>query len=131
MRERRGRQGPRSWGAVLAVFLVPAVGATACGGTAADGDGDAFARGETSFANNCAVCHGEAGIGTEAGPPLVHVIYEPSHHSDASFQAAVTNGVVAHHWEFGPMPVIPGIDSDEVDDIITYVRALQREAGIE
>jgi hypothetical protein len=31
-----------------------------------------------------------------------------------------------HHWDFGPMPAIPGRSDAEVEDIITCVRALQR-----
>ena len=41
------------------------------------------------FSANCAVCHGENATGTEQGPPLLHKIYEPGHHPDASFQRAV------------------------------------------
>ena len=116
---------------VAAALLAVAVFAAACGGEASGADGDAFARGESLYANNCVACHGPAGTGTTVGPPLVHIVYEPSHHSDESFQRAVAEGVVAHHWDFGPMPAMPGLDRDEVADIIAYVRALQREAGIE
>lgn len=42
-------------------------------------------------------CHGENGRGTRVGPPLVHKIYEPSHHGDGAFGRAVRQGVVAHH----------------------------------
>lgn len=112
------------------VLAVSAVVGVACGGGDTEESGDAFARGGTLFANNCAACHGPAGVGTANGPPLVHVIYEPSHHPDESFHRAVAEGVVAHHWGFGPMPALPGLDRGEVDDIIAYVRALQREAGI-
>jgi mono/diheme cytochrome c family protein len=87
-------------------------------------------RGEELFAANCAVCHGPQGQGTTTGPPLVHVIYEPNHHSDESFHLAVQRGVQAHHWDFGPMPAVPGLDRDEVADIIAYVLDLQRDAGI-
>lgn len=111
--------------------LAAAVLLAGCGGGGAQIEGDAVARGETLFANNCAVCHGEAGVGTTTGPPLVHEIYEPGHHSDESFHRAVAEGVDPHHWDFGPMMPIPGLDTDEVDDIIAYVRMLQREAGIE
>lgn len=116
---------------VTATLLAVAVFGAACGGSAGGGAGDEFARGESLFDTNCAVCHGPAGSGTTIGPPLVHIVYEPSHHSDESFQRAVAEGVVAHHWDFGPMPAMPGLDRDEVADIIAYVRALQREAGIE
>ncbi len=88
-------------------------------------------RGEDLFAANCAVCHGPVADGTPAGPPLVHEIYEPSHHSDESFQVAVAEGVQAHHWDFGPMPPVGGLDRADVADITAWVRERQREAGIE
>ena len=87
--------------------------------------------GERTFNENCAVCHGKNGAGNEgAGPPLVHIIYEPSHHGDMSFQLAVKNGVRAHHWPFGNMPPIPDVLEGEVANIIAYIRALQRVNGI-
>ena len=86
--------------------------------------------GESKFAANCAACHGLRGVGTKQGPPLVHKIYEPNHHADIAFHRAVENGVRAHHWEFGNMPKIEGVTPAETDQIIRYVRWLQREAGI-
>ena len=82
------------------------------------------------FATNCASCHGPHASGTENGPPLIHKIYEPSHHGDASFYRAAANGVRPHHWQFGPMPKIEGVGEDDVTKIIAYVRALQRANGI-
>ena len=39
---------------------------------------------------NCAACHGGNASGQEGvAPPLVHIIYEPGHHGDESFQRAV------------------------------------------
>lgn len=86
--------------------------------------------GEAKFSANCAACHGDRGVGTKQGPPLVHKIYEPNHHADVAFQRAAENGVRAHHWEFGNMPKIDGVTATDVDHIIRYVRWLQREAGI-
>lgn len=83
------------------------------------------------FNENCAVCHGENAAGRDgAGPPLVHMIYEPNHHGDGSFQLAVKNGVRSHHWPFGNMPPQPQVSENEVDSVIAYVRALQRANGI-
>jgi mono/diheme cytochrome c family protein len=87
--------------------------------------------GETLFETHCASCHGERAAGTDQGPPLVHRIYEPSHHGDAAFQLAVARGVAAHHWRFGDMAAVPGVTVAEVEQIVGYVRWLQREAGIE
>jgi mono/diheme cytochrome c family protein len=90
-----------------------------------------LADGERLFNDNCARCHGPRATGTDAGPPLVHVVYEPNHHADIAFQRAVALGVPAHHWRFGNMPPVPGVDEAAVARIIAYVRWLQREAGIE
>lgn len=87
--------------------------------------------GEAAFAANCASCHGTNGAGRDAiAPPLVHKIYEPSHHGDMSFQLAMTQGVRAHHWPFGDMPAVEGLDPADVEPIIAYVRAIQRANGI-
>lgn len=86
--------------------------------------------GENKFNTHCAACHGQRGTGTDQGPPLVHKIYEPSHHGDGAFYLAVTNGVRAHHWNFGNMPTVEGVPREDVTQIILYVRWLQRQAGI-
>ena len=64
-------------------------------------------------------------------PPLVHKIYEPSHHGDAAFLLAAKQGVRAHHWKFGNMPAVEGVTQAGVLNIIAYVRALQKENGID
>lgn len=89
-----------------------------------------FVIGETLFNTHCSVCHGPAAIGTDQGPSLLSRVYAPSHHSDASFYLAVTQGVRAHHWLFGNMPALPHITEDEVTQIIPYVRWLQQQAGV-
>jgi mono/diheme cytochrome c family protein len=90
-----------------------------------------LAEGERLFNDNCARCHGALAAGTDAGPPLVHTVYEPNHHADIAFQRAVAFGVPAHHWRFGNMPPVPGVDEAAVERITAYVRWLQRKAGIE
>ena len=90
-----------------------------------------FQVGETKFTANCAACHGKQAAGTDHGPPLVHKIYEPNHHGDPAFQLAAANGVTAHHWEFGNMPKIEAVTPGDVDQIVKYVRWLQRQAGIQ
>ncbi|WP_136418279.1 c-type cytochrome [Herbaspirillum sp. ST 5-3] len=89
------------------------------------------ALGKTLFARQCAACHGADLKGSGKGPPLLHKIYEPSHHSDAAFQLAAKNGSRAHHWNFGDMPPVPGISPDEVAHITAYVRVEQRKVGIQ
>ena len=87
--------------------------------------------GKRGFDKNCAACHGENAVGQDGiAPPLVHKIYEPSHHGDESFQRAVAMGVRAHHWKFGNMPAIEGLTRADVKAITAYVRELQRHNGI-
>lgn len=87
--------------------------------------------GKTAFDAVCAACHGDSGAGRNGmGPPLIHKIYEPSHHGDESFQRAVAQGVRAHHWTFGNMPAVEGLTRSDVGAIVAYVRALQRANGI-
>ena len=88
-------------------------------------------NGKRSFEAKCATCHGVNAAGQDGvAPPLVHKIYEPSHHGDESFQRAVSMGVQAHHWRFGNMPPVEGLTRGDVKMIISYIRELQRSNGI-
>ncbi len=89
-----------------------------------------YQEGKKHFEALCARCHGRTGGGTDAGPPFVHKIYEPSHHADITFMRAAAEGVRAHHWDFGDMPKVTEATPDDVATIIPYVRWLQRRAGI-
>ena len=86
--------------------------------------------GQSLYEEKCSSCHGTWGDGSESGPPLMHKLYEPSHHDDKSFYRAALQGVAAHHWPFGDMPPVPGISRRALDKIIPYVRWLQRQNGI-
>lgn len=86
--------------------------------------------GEIAFNDNCSGCHGTNAAGTDQGPPLIHKIYEPSHHGDRSFAMAANNGVRAHHWKFGNMPPVEGITDAKVRWITKYVREIQAANGI-
>lgn len=87
--------------------------------------------GKLAFDAKCAVCHGANAAGQDGvAPPLVHKIYEPSHHGDAAFLLAAKNGVRAHHWRFGNMPPVEGVTDGDVKMIVAYVRELQRANGI-
>lgn len=86
--------------------------------------------GKALFDGNCAECHGANAAGSDQGPPLVHRIYESSHHGDMAFVLAAAQGVRAHHWGFGNMPAIEGVTNEDVVQITAYVRALQRANGI-
>ncbi len=87
--------------------------------------------GAALFERRCSECHGREAKGTDKGPPLVHRIYEPSHHADAAFYLAVRQGARAHHWPFGDMPPVEGVADEEIAQIVAYVRGLQKAAGIE
>lgn len=86
--------------------------------------------GEELFNANCQACHGPDASGTEQGPTFLSRIYHPGHHADFSFVNAVRGGVRAHHWSFGDMPAVPGLSDDEVQQVICYVRELQRAGGL-
>ena len=87
--------------------------------------------GAQTFIKNCAQCHGMIGGGTDKGPPLIHRIYEPSHHGDFAFFRAVQQGTPAHHWPYGDMAPLPNVTEAEVTAIIKFVREVQRANGID
>ncbi len=89
------------------------------------------AEGQALFVAHCAACHGTEALGTDQGPPLIHRIYEPSHHSDLAFYRAIALGVHQHHWQFGDMPPVPAVSGEDAAHIIAWIRQRQRAAGIE
>jgi mono/diheme cytochrome c family protein len=93
-------------------------------------DSGVIADGKQLFLTNCAACHGVDLMGTETGPPFLHVYYAPNHHSDEAFQQAVAFGVIPHHWDFGPMDPVPGLTREDVAKIVAFVRSEQQAAGI-
>ncbi len=88
-------------------------------------------EGQQAFEAKCSKCHGlnAAGQGGVA-PPLIHKIYEPSHHGDAAIARAARMGAQQHHWPFGDMPAVAGITDAEISVITAYIRAVQRANGI-
>ena len=86
--------------------------------------------GEMAFATSCTECHGKNASGTDKGPSLVNQIYRPVHHGDFSFVRAVTLGVPQHHWLFGNMPPQPQVGRREIDQIVVYLRELQKANGV-
>lgn len=89
-----------------------------------------FSKGEALFKTDCAACHGQEAMGTDHGPPLINPIYQPDHHSDASFYLAIRNGARSHHWMYGNMPPVQGVSDDDAARIVAYIRWLQHTAGI-
>jgi cytochrome c len=88
------------------------------------------AKGKKLFTEKCAVCHGADLRGTDKGPPMLHPVYRPDHHSDVAFQLAVKNGSKQHHWRFGDMAPVPGLTPDDVGHITAFVRQEQRQAKV-
>ncbi len=87
-------------------------------------------QGEALFKANCQACHGPNASGTKLGPPLIHDIYNPGHHSDEAFYLAAATGVRQHHWPYGDMPAQPQVTREDVTLIIRFVRELQEANGI-
>ena len=87
--------------------------------------------GAAVYQSSCASCHGEDLRGTDKGPSHLSIVYEPNHHGDDSFRSAILNGAQQHHWNFGDMAAIPGLDDDQIDDVIAYIRSEQERQGFE
>lgn len=124
----RRAMGPTRLGRIVAVVAF-AVGA--CGGDDATRESGADSTGAELYQQSCASCHGTDLGGTSVGPPHLSQVYAPDHHPDASFRAAIKQGSAAHHWEFGDMPPVEGLDDDEIKLIIAYVREQQEAHGLE
>ncbi len=100
------------------------------GPAAAERDPEVVAAGQELFVASCAVCHGVDLRGSQTGPPFLLPTYAPNHHGDEAFQRAAASGVPPHHWNFGPMPPVPGLSRDDVSKIVAYVRSVQEAEGI-
>lgn len=87
-------------------------------------------QGQNVFNTRCAVCHGENGAGTLAGPPLIHTIYNPNHHDNNAFSRAVTKGVQQHHWSYGNMPPQAGVGFADLSFILAFIREVQIQNGV-
>ena len=101
----------------------------ACADTSTDDT--LLVAGEQLYQTSCAACHGVDLRGTTAGPSQLSIVYEPAHHPDESYRRAITEGVAAHHWDFGDMAPIPGLTDEQVTAIIAYVRSVQEREGFE
>lgn len=118
------------WRWSIAVVAVCVALPAACASDASDANGRP-ADGSALYMERCAACHGADLRGTGMGPSQLSNVYEPEHHPDEAFRAAIQNGVSPHHWEFGPMPAVSGLDDDEITAIIAYIREVQQREGFE
>ncbi len=119
----------------LAVVALAAVFAViACtggdGDDAPEGSGDGL-DGASLYSQACARCHGVDLTGTNQGPPFFDATYAPGHHADGAFLVAVKAGAPSHHWNFGPMPPVPGLSDEQIEAIVDFVRTEQRAAGFD
>ncbi len=126
------------WGRRVAIAVMVAFALGACGSGTGDADATVAAQdpvlidaGHDLFQANCAECHGADLRGTEDGPSLLSIVYEPGHHADGAFLLAVLRGVPSHHWRFGDMPRVDGVTPDDVTAIVAFVREQQRVEGFE
>ena len=88
-------------------------------------------QGADVYAEACASCHGADLRGSDKGPSMLSIVYEPNHHTDDSFRNAIANGAPQHHWPFGDMEPVEGLSEDDVEAVITFVRAEQERRGFE
>lgn len=130
--------------APLVFMIAVALGASACASGADDAptavapDADDAptalapdADGATVYAARCASCHGDDLRGTDEGPSQLSIVYEPGHHGDSSYRAAIRNGVHEHHWSFGPMPPVEDITDEQIEEVIAFIRSEQQRLGFE
>jgi hypothetical protein len=59
------------------------------------------------------------------------IVYEPNHHTDDSFRSAIANGAPQHHWGFGDMDPVEGLNAADVEAVIAFVRAEQQRLGFD
>lgn len=127
-------KSPRFLGLIV---LVTALMATSCDGVERAGpdiapqDSELVSKGADIFQSSCAACHGADLRGTNSGPSLLSIVYEPAHHGDAAFLVAIQVGVRSHHWDFGDMAPIEGLSEQDIEAVIAYVRENQRVEGFE
>ena len=125
--DRAIRRGAARFGMVV----VGALAVVGCGGDGSGSEVANDAQGASLYRQSCASCHGTDLRGTARGPSHLSEVYEAGHHPDDSFRSAIERGAAAHHWNFGDMPSVPGLNDDEVDAIIDYIRQQQDAHGLE
>lgn len=86
--------------------------------------------GKMNYDAYCASCHGKRARGTDKGPTFISRIYHPGHHGDPAFFIASKRGARAHHFQFGDMRPVKGVNDAHLKTIIQYVRAVQRANGL-
>ncbi len=121
---------------LVAVPALAAVIVVACGDNTAEeaepaGSSSTGDLGAEVYANSCAACHGADLRGTDEGPSQLSIVYEPNHHTDDAYRSAIANGARQHHWSFGDMPPVEGLNDEEVEAVIGFIRSEQQRQGFE
>jgi mono/diheme cytochrome c family protein len=98
-------------------------------GTAERPPAESALLGRIAFASECARCHGRLAGGTSRGPDLIRPAYGPAVVSDNQIQRAVREGVAAQDGSAG-MPAVDNVSDRRLDDVITFLREMQRSNGI-
>ena len=111
-----------------------AIAVAGCGsgdGTTSPVENSSTDRGADVYTEACASCHGADLRGTDKGPSMLSIVYEPNHHTDDSFRNAIANGAPQHHWNFGDMEPVEGLSNEDVGAVIAFVRGEQQRQGFE
>ncbi len=114
---------------VLVLFASCSEGGVATQSAEPSASVEKLSAGADAYRHFCAECHGEDLRGTDQGPSFLSVVYEPNHHADAAFLLAAQRGVPQHHWNFGDMPPVEGIEPEQIEAITAHVRQVQSELG--
>jgi mono/diheme cytochrome c family protein len=107
-----------------------AVASVGSGATLAVADPAAVTRGQALFTQNCTLCHGAGGRGDGPGaaslsrPPADLTMGHALPHTDDDYAFWIENGIAGTDMPaFGDT-----LDSEQVRDVIAYVRSLQQTA---
>jgi len=84
---------------------------------------------EATYAQQCAMCHGESGAGD--GTAAVAMRLEPASFVDSTFQESRTDEQIAHSISAGIDPTMPGyaetLDPEQIASLVSYIRGLGRQ----
>ena len=91
---------------------------------------ETLADGEMLFGDNCALCHGDKGMGDGPGAKTIKV--KPANFTDEKLMAEETDGSL--FWKMsngrGPMPAWKSVLSDkERWELVGYIRKLTKDAA--
>jgi len=124
---------PMFYALILTAALATALAACGSGADSTESPAPQASPGAGAdvYQAQCASCHGADLTGTDKGPSQLSVVYEPNHHGDDAYRSAIANGAPQHHWNFGDMPAVEGLTSDDVEAVIAYVRSEQERLGFD